>query len=76
MLSVFVNVLIAHLGHTLAGLLAISSAHLIFLTSDNGGLPYIVYATLTAAPPATKTKDGERDPEMHQPNSVTIGTLG
>jgi IS5 family transposase len=26
----------------------------------------IVDATLIAAPPSTKNKDGERDPEMHQ----------
>jgi IS5 family transposase len=36
----------------------------------------IVDATLIAAPPSTKNRDKERDPEMHQSKKGTTGTLG
>jgi len=35
----------------------------------------IVDATLIAAPPSTKNKDGKRDPEMHQSKRAITGTL-
>jgi IS5 family transposase len=34
----------------------------------------VVDATLIAAPPSTKNRTGERDPEMHQTKRATSGT--